>query len=305
MTQASVPGKALACAGASPDRKKSPNPAALAALRETVRRLEGGEDRQRSFRLPLGVPMLDRLLGGGLSFGACHDAIAPQAGLGAALFGFILALFARWRQIEGGDRALILISEPLAGQEFGLPYAPGLAAFGLDPACLLLIRPRDRKEALYVLEEALRDPSAPFVALELLGEARLPDAFAARRLTLAAEAGGGIGFLLRHGATSDLPLGLRLSLLPGPSIPMPGGGPGPPVFDLSLIKNRLGPTGRFRLAFDPAEAVFSSSDRTSSHVDDAFFGRASPPFSGPLVSAPADRPGQASLGAGFPFARAG
>jgi protein ImuA len=77
-------------------------------------------------------------------------------------------------------------------------YAPGLRAFGLDPARLILCRARRRADLLWAMEEALRCPALAAVVAEVDGL----DLTASRRLQLAAEAGGVTGFLLRRAVLS-------------------------------------------------------------------------------------------------------
>ena len=73
-------------------------------------------------------------------------------------------------------------------------YGPGLAAHGLDPARIVLVRaPRDA-EILWAMEEGLRAPGIAAV----VGEVGTLAAVASRRLQLAAERSGITAFLLRR-----------------------------------------------------------------------------------------------------------
>ena len=73
-------------------------------------------------------------------------------------------------------------------------YGPGLAAHGLDPGRVLLVRaPRDA-EILWAMEEGLRAPGIAAV----VGEVGTLPAVASRRLQLAAERSGITAFLLRR-----------------------------------------------------------------------------------------------------------
>jgi protein ImuA len=73
-------------------------------------------------------------------------------------------------------------------------YGPGLAAHGLDPARIVLVRaPRDA-EILWAMEEGLRAPGI----LAVVGEVGAFPAIASRRLQLAAERSGITAFLLRR-----------------------------------------------------------------------------------------------------------
>lgn len=68
----------------------------------------------------------------------------------------------------------------------------GLAPF-LDPAQVLMARPKDQTDTLAVAEEALKDGALPFVVLEIT---RPLDLREGRRLQLAAAAGQGTGLCL-------------------------------------------------------------------------------------------------------------
>jgi protein ImuA len=73
-------------------------------------------------------------------------------------------------------------------------YGPGLAAHGLDPGRIVLVRaPRDG-EILWAMEEGLRTSGI----LAVVGEVGSLPAVASRRLQLAAERSGITAFLLRR-----------------------------------------------------------------------------------------------------------
>src|SRR5215469_14130796 len=88
---------------------------------------------------------------------------------------------------RGGGTVLWCLSRPDL-------YGPGLAAHGLDPARLVLVRaPRDA-EILWAMEEGLRSTGLAAV----VGEVGTLAAVASRRLQLAAERSGITAFLLRR-----------------------------------------------------------------------------------------------------------
>jgi protein ImuA len=145
-------------------------------------------------RLLLGDEGVDQALpGGGLDLGALH-AVAPAAHLDQpAAAGFLLGLGARALTLRPG--VLALVSAP-GGLDFGAPYAPGLAGWGVAGARVLQVRARSVKDALWAAEEALRSAGAAAVALTLGAAGAAVTPASARRLQLAAEAGGGVGLVL-------------------------------------------------------------------------------------------------------------
>jgi protein ImuA len=120
------------------------------------------------------------------------------------------------------------------------------------------------------MEEGLRCRALACVIAELTGEGAEADLTATRRLSLAAREGmsarvSGLGLLIRHRATpnsSAMPsaAATRWSIAGAPSLPdrlaRLSGGLGRPRFDLSLCKNRRGPSGRWLVEWDPHERAF-------------------------------------------------
>jgi protein ImuA len=142
------------------------------------------------------------LPGGGLARGAVHEILAAETGCCTAFCGYLLGR-------AGGPAAWI--APPRAAD---LPWPPGLAALGLAPADLILLDAAG-DDALWAAEQALRSPALAAVAAVL---PRL-DLAAARRLQLAAEAGGTLGLLLRPDEKRPKPTAARtrwhVSSLPG------------------------------------------------------------------------------------------
>ncbi len=167
----------------SPSRRT----ADLAELRRRIAVLEAGAARAVGGALAFGVPAIDRALpGGGLALGAVHEIT------GSAAFG-LAALLAGRASAERGRAVLWCVAER-AAEEL---YAPGLAAFGLGPGRLVLLRCRGAREMLWALEEGLRDPAPAAVVAELPAAVGLA---ASRRLQLAAETGGTLGLIVREEA---------------------------------------------------------------------------------------------------------
>jgi protein ImuA len=176
----------------------------VARRRSRIAAIErGGEAACRAGdALPLGIVEIDgHLPAGGLAAGAVHelldgDGTASDLALGGALTGFAAVLAGRAQRLR--SRALVWIAPRSTARES--LYGPGLAGFGLDPAHLVAVRiPAGNgfaATALWAMEEALRAPAVGLVVAEIEDL----DLTASRRLQLAAEAGGGLGLLLRRDA---------------------------------------------------------------------------------------------------------
>ena len=128
-------------------------------------------------------PAARRRPGGGLRRGALHEVVAP-AGAGRR----------RGRGLRPRGRGPLrrpgapgLDRRGSARAETGAPYRPGLAAHGLDPDRLILVRTARAQATLWAPEEALR-LGAPAVLAELWG-AKHYGLAPSRRLLLAAQAG--------------------------------------------------------------------------------------------------------------------
>jgi protein ImuA len=138
-----------------------------------------------------GIGEVDAALHGGLARGALHEITAADHRSIPAALGFLLALTAIIKQARG---ALLW---PTAKQTniFGLPYAPGLKFFGLDPARLVFVCCANSRDCLWAMEEGLRLGG---VAAVLGARAKTMDLTASRRLQLAAEQTNTPVFLLRN-----------------------------------------------------------------------------------------------------------
>ncbi|MCS6778587.1 MAG: hypothetical protein NZ555_02650 [Geminicoccaceae bacterium] len=204
----------------------------LAALRARIRALEG---RGAGLAVPpvaLG-PALARLLPeGGLARKALHELAGPAA----TLFALAIAKAALdrpgllvWCLDEAGLRAR------------GIPWPPGLAARGLDPDRLLLVRAPDAAALARAVEEASASPAAAVVVAEL---ARA-DLDRTRRLQLALERGGGLGLLLRP-ARDPAPSAATTRWWVAP-LPV---GEGPPRLRLELWRAKSGVEGAVEVRVD-------------------------------------------------------
>jgi protein ImuA len=148
---------------------------------------------------PFGIADVDVCLNGGLVRGALHEiAAADHRSIPAAL-GFLLALSSPVYRgsIEAKARQRGHMLWPLAKQDhaFGMPYAPGLRFFGLDPARILFVRCASARDCLWTMEEGLRLGG---IAAVIGTRVKSMDLTASRRLQLAAEQANTPVLLLRN-----------------------------------------------------------------------------------------------------------
>lgn len=175
-------------------------PAGLEGLKAQIRRLEGFggalADAQRPV-LPFGVAEIDdHLPGGGLMRGALHEVFAADAGIATAF----CALLAGRLASADGSQSILWCERPWA-LDAGALYGPALLQFGIDPARVILARPRRDEDALWAMEEGLHCPRLAAV----VGEITSMSLTASRRLQLAAEETGVTALMLRSKTDKPAP----------------------------------------------------------------------------------------------------
>jgi protein ImuA len=245
----------------------------LANLRGRIERIEA-PGAAAPDRVALGHAEADATLQGGLSVGAVHEVFA-QGYQSAAATGFIAGLSAR----VSARRPLVWVRQDFCDLEAGTLSMSGLSELGLDPSCLVTVRASDVESALRTTADALACDALGAVVLEVWGQARQLDLVASRKLTLAAQASGVTGLLLRISAAPEPSTAeTRWIVRAAHSPPQSQSGVwGSPCFDAELARNRHGPTGRWIMEWKCDECLFSEA--------------ADPQ---PLAAAPARRPHQAA-----------
>lgn len=151
--------------------------------------------------LPTGFGALDtELPGGGWPRRGLTELLADEPGIGE--LGLVLPAFAA---LTGAGRRAVWIAPP------HVPYAPALAAAGVDLANLLVVHVAERRDALWAAEQALRSGGCHALAAWL----PRPRYAELQRLAVAAEAGAA-AFVFRPWAAAgeSSPAGLRLGLEP-------------------------------------------------------------------------------------------
>lgn len=223
-------------------------PALISALRARIARMErAGASEALAARgedaVPL-APAIDAgLPWGGLPRAALHEILAAEPGAAAGFATMVLA--------RAGGTVLWIAPEPDA-------WPPGLARFDLSPAQLLLVRAPRRQDALWAMEETLRC-SAVGAALLVADEL---DLTAARRLQLAAEAGGVLGLLLRPDEDSAAPTAALTRWRIGAAV-SDSQSPhelGDPAWSLDLLRCRGGRGGAWRATWHEGQASLVTED---------------------------------------------
>jgi protein ImuA len=226
-------------------------PEKLAALKCSLERA-GLESRSYGFA-PLGHDEADAVLKGGLRCGALHEVFARDAQGGAAT-GFAAAMAARLAPAKH----LLWIRQDFSALEHGEMFASGLAALGLDPSRIFLMRAADPTDALRAGLDALTCSHLGAVIFEIPGSPKILDLAASRRLVLAAENHGVSAILLRLSAqASASACETRWSISSAPSEDSDDWGV--PVFDAELQRNRHGALGHWVMEWD--HGVFTSLER--------------------------------------------
>jgi protein ImuA len=249
----------------------------LANLRGRIERIETSAAACAPGRVTLGHAEVDAALRGGLAAAAVHEVFA-QGCQSAAATGFIAGLAGR----VTARRPLVWVRQDFCDLEAGALSMHGLVGLGLDPRCLVTVRAADVESALRSAADALACDALGAVVLEVWGQqAKQLDLVASRKLTLAAQASGVTGLLLRIGAepspsTAETRWIVRTAHSP-PEMTLGHAAWGAPRFDAELIRNRHGPTGRWIMEWKCDECLFSEAAYPQS-----------------LAATPAHRPHQAA-----------
>ncbi|MCP3458828.1 ImuA family protein [Bradyrhizobium sp. CCGUVB23] len=229
---------------------------ALAALRGQIERIETSDAAHHRDRVALGHPQADLALQGGLARAAIHEVFC-EGRQGTAATGFVTGLAGRVM----AHRPLLWVRQDFSEIEAGALSMSGLAELGLDPRRVVMVRAADIESALRTSADALACDALGAVVLELWGETKQFDLVASRKLTLAAQASGVTGLLLRM-AANPLPstAETRWMLRAAHSPPGPQWSAwGAPCFDAELVRNRHGPVGRWIMEWKSDECLFSES----------------------------------------------
>src|ERR1700730_4787293 len=256
----------------------------LATLRGSIEHIEAHGDAYLPDRVVLGHADADATLQGGLALGAMHEVFAEAGRQSAAATGFVAGLAGR----AAARRPMVWVRQDFTEIESGALSMSGLAELGLDPRLLVTVRAADVDTALGTAADAFACDALGAVVLEVWGEARQLDLVARRKLTLAAQASGITGLLLRVAAepqpsTAETRWIVRAAHSPPGALWSAWGAP---VFDAQLVRNRHGPVGRWIMEWKCDECLFEKPAA----------------YPQPVAAAPAHRPYQTPALAGRRFA---
>ena len=214
-------------------------------LRQHLRRLEraaGLEDGPAA--LPLGMPAVDAVLGGGLMRGALHEIAAAGEAHVAAATGFATGVASL------ASRPLLWVAEDMCSLESGAPYGPGLAGVGLAPERLVTVAVAQRRDLLWAMEEALRCRAVGVVIGEMRHGAL--DTVAVRRLSLVAAESGALALLLRAAPEDDASTAATRWI-----VATAASNNERPRFLAQLVRNRRGPRGQWILEWSESDGHFT------------------------------------------------
>ena len=162
----------------------------------------GGAPQPGLPAIPTGYPALEgELPGGGWPSAGLTEILSGPRGIGELQL--VLPALA---SLTWSGKRVVWIAPP------HLPYAPALAAAGVDLAQLVVVRAPGRRDSLWAAEQALR-AGCSHAVLAWLGRASYDEL---RRLALAAESGPAWVALFRprEAASDASPACLRLALEP-------------------------------------------------------------------------------------------
>lgn len=251
----------------------------LARVRRYVAGIARVSHAREDARFSTGHEDFDAAFDGGLTRGRVHELFALEADDAASAAGFAAMLALR----AGREGAPVLwLRTDEAERRSGRLYGPGLAELGGNPGTLVIGQAPDPVALLRGAADAARCAGLPALIVECWGKCPALDLTASRRLALAAERSGTTVIMLRADAEpSPSAAETRWSVRSAGSNGLEADAPGPPLFEIQLLRRRAGPAGmRWRMEWDRDRCIFRE-----------------PSLPGDLVSLPSRGPPSASAAA--------
>lgn len=153
---------------------------------------------------PLGIAPLEKLLPEGrLPDGSLVELLSASEGAGTWTLALVMA-----KHVCGADRVLVIVD----GQDCF--YPPAAARLGIDLDRSIVVHPRNRRDTVLAMNLSLRCSAIGAV----VGAIDPLSTLDARRLQLAAEAGGSVGFLFRPRRALRTPSFANLRLMISPVV---------------------------------------------------------------------------------------
>ncbi len=216
--------------------------------------LEKRDLEEKPAHTPLGHGEADFFLQGGLQQGVLHEVFAAS-GHEASATGFITGLAAR---VAPGKYSL-WIRQDFSAHEFGELSPTGLVELGHNPSRLLLLSVANANDGLRAANDALSCAALGSVVIEIPGRPKILDLTASRRLTLMAAEKSVTPFLLRFSAEPDTSAAETRWLVRSAPSALHQQDWGYPAFDVDLVRNRHGKTGRWFMEWNCDECVFQNA----------------------------------------------
>jgi protein ImuA len=176
---------------------------------------------------------------------AVHELVCSTNEQVAATAGFITGLLSVL-QCEGGACLWVGLSKTI--------FAPALKGFGIEPHKVIFINVLRDRDALWIIEEALKCTGL----VAVIGEVSELDFKQSRRLQLAVEQSHVTGFIMRNAAKKQgaTACAARWQISSLPSEPIDGlPGLGLPRWQVELLKVRNGQTGKWIMQWNGVEFV--------------------------------------------------
>lgn len=196
----------------------------------------------------------DARLRGGLLRAGLHEIFVGIADDGCAGIGFALLLALRACLTE----PVIWVRECRGERMGGGLYPLGLIELGANPAAMLLVTAPDALSLLRAGADIVNCGAVGAVILEPWGKAPALDLTASRRLALAAARSGVMTLVVRLGVDpAPSAAQTRWMVSAAPSRALTANAPGPPTFDISLLRHRGGIAGfDVRVEWDRDQRTF-------------------------------------------------